>query len=53
MLVPGCVFEVDEAAPSQYLRAAFSVATEEQIKIAFQRLRILIEEEIKSQMKNV
>jgi len=48
MLVPGCVFEVDEAAPSQYLRAAFSVATEEQIDVAFRRLRILIEEEIKS-----
>ena len=49
MLVPGGVFEVDEAVPSQYLRAAFSVATEEQIDIAFQRLRILIDEEIKLQ----
>ena len=49
MLVPGCAFEVDEAAPSQYLRAAFSVATGEQIDVAFQRLRILIDEEIKAQ----
>ena len=49
MLVPGGVFEVDEAVPSQYLRAAFSVATEEQIDIAFKRLRILIDEEIKLQ----
>ena len=43
------VFEVDEAVPSQYLRAAFSVATEEQIDVAFQRLRILIDEEIQAQ----
>jgi len=49
MLVPGCAFEVDEAAPSQYLRAAFSVATGEQIDVAFQRLRILIDEEIQAQ----
>jgi len=49
LLVPGCAFEVDENAPSQYLRAAFSVATGEQIDIAFQRLRILIEEEIACQ----
>jgi len=49
LLVPGCAFEVDETAPSQYLRAAFSVATGEQIDVAFQRLRILIEEEIACQ----
>jgi len=51
LLVPGCVFEVDEAAPSQYLRAAFSVATGEQIDEAFQRLKVLIEEELASAQK--
>jgi len=51
MLVPGCAFEACEDAPSQYLRAAFSVATPPEIDVAFQRLRILIEEEIYAQKK--
>jgi len=49
LLVPGCVFEVNEVAPSQHLRAAFSVATGQQIDVAFQRLKLLIQEELKSQ----
>lgn len=47
LVVPGRHFAVDASKPSPYLRAAFSLASEENIDKGFQRLAELIKEEIR------
>ncbi|XP_010993248.1 kynurenine/alpha-aminoadipate aminotransferase, mitochondrial [Camelus dromedarius] len=46
LLVPGCGFYVDDSAPSPYFRASFSLASPEQMDVAFQRLAQLIKESL-------
>ncbi|CAH1776805.1 unnamed protein product [Owenia fusiformis] len=45
MLVPGFAFQTDESVPCNYVRAAFSLATPEQMDTAMERLAELIREE--------
>lgn len=42
LLVPGNAFAIDEAAPSPFVRAAFSTATPEEMDQALQRLAVLL-----------
>lgn len=51
LLVPGCAFMPDPEAPCSYVRASYSLASEEQIDQGFQRLSELIKEELR-QMQN-
>ncbi|XP_077000599.1 kynurenine/alpha-aminoadipate aminotransferase, mitochondrial isoform X2 [Tamandua tetradactyla] len=46
LMVPGNVFYVDSSAPSAYFRASFSLASPEQMSVAFQRLAQLIKESL-------
>ncbi|XP_054432029.1 kynurenine/alpha-aminoadipate aminotransferase, mitochondrial [Pteronotus mesoamericanus] len=46
LMVPGSAFYVDKSAPSPYFRASFSLASPEQMDIAFQRLAELIRESL-------
>jgi kynurenine/2-aminoadipate aminotransferase len=48
LLVPGCVFMLDEDKPTPYVRASFSLASPEQIDTGFQRLADLIKDELKT-----
>ncbi|XP_060578972.1 kynurenine/alpha-aminoadipate aminotransferase, mitochondrial-like [Ruditapes philippinarum] len=45
LFVPGNAFQLDEAQPCQYVRASYSLCTEEQMNTAFERLAALIREE--------
>ncbi|XP_034240774.1 kynurenine/alpha-aminoadipate aminotransferase, mitochondrial-like isoform X2 [Thrips palmi] len=45
ILVPGRCFDVDPSKPSPYIRAAFSLATKDDIDLGMMRLRDLIKEE--------
>lgn len=47
VVVPGRHFAVDRTKPSPYMRAAFSLASEEKMDKGFQRLADLIKEEMK------
>ncbi|CAL8383854.1 unnamed protein product [Arctogadus glacialis] len=44
LMVPGGVFMIDSSKPCPYVRAAFSLATPQQIDEAFRRLSLLIRE---------
>lgn len=46
LVVPGNAFYIDSSAPSPYFRASFSLASPEQMDIAFQRLAELIKESL-------
>ncbi|XP_036280165.1 kynurenine/alpha-aminoadipate aminotransferase, mitochondrial isoform X1 [Pipistrellus kuhlii] len=46
LMVPGNAFYIDSSAPSPYFRASFSLASPEQMDIAFQRLAELIKESL-------
>ncbi|XP_060040349.1 kynurenine/alpha-aminoadipate aminotransferase, mitochondrial isoform X3 [Erinaceus europaeus] len=46
LMVPGNAFYIDSSAPSPYFRAAFSLASPEQMDVAFQRLAQLIKESL-------
>ncbi|XP_036916312.1 kynurenine/alpha-aminoadipate aminotransferase, mitochondrial isoform X1 [Sturnira hondurensis] len=46
LMVPGNAFYIDNSAPSPYCRASFSLASPEQMDIAFQRLAQLIKESL-------
>ncbi|XP_068125390.1 kynurenine/alpha-aminoadipate aminotransferase, mitochondrial isoform X1 [Hyperolius riggenbachi] len=47
LLVPGSAFNVDSSKPSSYVRASFSLSTQEQMDLGLQRLASLIIEERK------
>lgn len=47
MLLPGAAFMPDKARPSPFMRAAFSLAGDDKIDVAFARLAELIREEEK------
>ena len=51
MLMPGKAFQPDVSRPCQYLRAAFSIASEDKFEPAMERLAELIREEIDLQRK--
>ena len=51
MLMPGKAFQPDVSKPCQYLRAAFSIASEDKFEPAMERLAELIREEIRLQRK--
>lgn len=44
--ISGSDFYIDSASPSPYLRASFSLASPEQMDMAFQRLAELIKESL-------
>ncbi|XP_078071249.1 kynurenine/alpha-aminoadipate aminotransferase, mitochondrial isoform X2 [Mustelus asterias] len=46
LFVPGNAFIADSSVPSSYIRAAFSLATPEQIDLGLQRLAMLIKESV-------
>ncbi|XP_066243992.1 kynurenine/alpha-aminoadipate aminotransferase, mitochondrial [Saccopteryx leptura] len=46
LMVPGNAFYIDSSAPSPYFRASFSLASPEQMDVAFQRLAELIKESL-------
>ncbi|XP_006906381.1 kynurenine/alpha-aminoadipate aminotransferase, mitochondrial isoform X2 [Pteropus alecto] len=46
LMVPGNDFYIDSSAPSPYFRASFSLASPEQMDVAFQRLAELIKESL-------
>lgn len=46
LMVPGSDFYVDSSAPSPFFRASFSLASPEQMDVAFQRLARLIKESL-------
>ncbi|XP_037686943.1 kynurenine/alpha-aminoadipate aminotransferase, mitochondrial isoform X2 [Choloepus didactylus] len=46
LMIPGNVFYVDSSAPSPYFRVSFSLASPEQMDVAFQRLAQLIKESL-------
>ncbi|ELK24903.1 PREDICTED: kynurenine/alpha-aminoadipate aminotransferase, mitochondrial isoform X1 [Myotis davidii] len=46
LMIPGNAFYIDSSAPSPYFRASFSLASPEQMDIAFQRLAELIKESV-------
>ncbi|XP_045687772.1 kynurenine/alpha-aminoadipate aminotransferase, mitochondrial [Phyllostomus hastatus] len=46
LMVPGNAFYIDNSAPSPYFRASFSLASPEQMDMAFQRLAQLIKESL-------
>ncbi|XP_070271570.1 kynurenine/alpha-aminoadipate aminotransferase, mitochondrial isoform X2 [Myotis yumanensis] len=46
LMIPGNAFYIDSSAPSPYFRASFSLASPEQMDIAFQRLAELIKESL-------
>lgn len=46
LMVPGNAFYIDNSAPCPYFRASFSLASPEQMDMAFQRLAQLIKESI-------
>jgi len=48
LLAPGSIFNVDPAATSNHVRAAFSLASPEQIDQGFQRLASLIQDELEA-----
>ena len=47
LLLPGQVFNLDQK-PSNYVRAAYSLATEEQIEEGIKRFAELLKQEIES-----
>ncbi|KAM9607223.1 kynurenine/alpha-aminoadipate aminotransferase, mitochondrial-like [Trichechus inunguis] len=46
LMVPGYAFFIDRSAPTPYFRASFSLASPEQMDVAFQRLAQLIKESL-------
>ncbi|XP_064636608.1 kynurenine/alpha-aminoadipate aminotransferase, mitochondrial-like isoform X2 [Lineus longissimus] len=52
LLTPGNAFMINDQLPSPYLRAAFSLATPEKMDKGFERLSLLIKEEINANQQN-
>lgn len=49
LFVPGNVFMIDDTQPCSYIRSSYSIATPEQMDLAFQRLATLIRDEMKEE----